>query len=91
MSNSIIDALLVVTSPGSHHTHLCASSPAIAGTHPDQLPDRTVCGLPIGLRAITLPVSDVGCLACLVGSSRYLELPSWVAGSSHLPPAHPSK
>lgn len=92
MSRSVIAALHVVTSPGSDRTHLCASSPAIPGTSPDQLPERTLCGLHTGLRALTLHVAAVGCLNCLaIGFSHYLELPAWATGPSTLPPTHPSK
>ena len=85
MTRPIHEALLTVTSPGSAHTHLCASSPAIAGTRPDELPARTVCGLQVGLRAVTLPVHEVGCLSCLARCGVYLCLPGWAAGP------HPAK
>lgn len=90
MTRSITAALHVVTSPGSPSTHLCASSPAIRGTRPDELPALTLCGRTTGLRAVTLPVAEVGCLTCLVSCTRYLELPSWQAGPCY-PPTHPSK
>lgn len=88
--SSITAALFAVTSPGSNQTHLCASSPAIPGTRPDQVPMHTICGRTAGLVAFTLPVADVGCPLCLINTSAYLELPGWAAGITTLPAAHPS-
>lgn len=86
---SILAALLVVTSTGSYRTHLVASSPAIAGTRPDRLPPKTLCGRQAGLLTVTHPVPEVGCCTCLINAMRYLELPSWRT-TDLLPPAHPS-
>lgn len=90
MPSSITAALFTVTSPGSNQTHLCASSPAIPGTRPDQVPQHTLCGRNAGLVTFTLPVADVGCPLCLINASSYLELPGWVASTTSLPSAHPS-
>lgn len=89
-TRSITAALFTVTSPGSDHTHLCASSPALPGTRPNQVPMLTICGLPAGVVTVTLPPAEVGCLSCLVNSTRYLELPGWATGPIALPPTHPS-
>mgnify|MGYP000894762160 CR=1 FL=1 len=82
MTRTFHEALITVTSPGSPETHLCASSPAIAGTQPGELPARTLCDLPAGLRAVTLPVLEVGCLTCLAKCGPFLCLPGWATGTS---------
>ena len=89
MNHTIVSALVTVTSPHSPQTHLCASSPQLAGTAASGLPTRTLCGLSTGLRVPTLPVWEVGCLSCLLNCSPYLGLPGWAAGPSSLPPSRP--
>ncbi|MBA3019681.1 MAG: hypothetical protein L6256_10160 [Propionicimonas sp.] len=90
MTSSITAGLFTVTSPGSNQTHLCASSPALVGTRPDQVPLLTLCARTAGLVTFTLPVAEVGCPLCLINSSGYLGLPGWAAGPMSLPSAHPS-
>lgn len=70
-------ALTLVTATGVRGSHLAPSSPAIPGANPDQLPSRTVCGLPTGQQILGRPVWEVECSACLISSTAYWQMPAW--------------
>ncbi len=74
---NVAAALAMVTAAGSTGSHLAPSSPAIPGATPDQMPPRTVCGLPTGRQILGRPVWEVECSACLIASTAYWQMPSW--------------
>lgn len=76
-TRSVAAALTVVTSTNTDTTHLAPTSPAIAGSSPDQLPTRTVCGQMVDHQVLGRPAWEVDCAPCLIGSSSYWQMPSW--------------
>lgn len=74
---SVAAALALVTAAGVTDSHLAPSSPAIQGAQPDQLPTRTICGLPTAQQIVGRPVWEVECSTCLIASTAYWQMPSW--------------
>lgn len=77
MRRGVAAALALVSAHGATGSHLAASSPAVPGANPDQLPARTVCGLPTGRQILGRPVWEVECSTCLLASTAYWQMPSW--------------
>lgn len=57
-------------------THLVLISPAVHGSHPDELPPRTLCGLPVDERS-SQEIADVECRRCLLAAARFLDYPTF--------------
>lgn len=78
MTSRVTGGLTLTTATtGGPGSHLAPSSPAIPGSCPDRLPTATVCGLPVSDLARGRPVWEVDCVACLLGSTSYWQMPSW--------------
>ncbi len=77
MTTTITAALLTVRQATAERTHLAASSPALPGTSPGQLPTRALCGQPVDAQAPTVEAWDVDCGECVQLVGPYLDLPGW--------------
>lgn len=65
-----------VTAAGSQVTHLVATSPALPGTGPDEVPDSTLCGRRVQAHENAEP-ADVQCRRCLTLAPRFMDLPAY--------------
>ncbi len=65
-----------VTAAESGITHLVVQSPALHGSHPDTLPDATLCGRPTAVEVDDHP-AEVQCPRCIGRAPGFMGLPSY--------------
>lgn len=65
-----------VTATDSPVTHLVVTSPALPGTHPDQLPAATLCGRLVEHEVEDHP-AEVQCPRCLMRAPTFMGLPTY--------------